>query len=424
MCALALAVNIAWAELPTITVEAESYTEVTGGTVRVLSREAASGGKCVSYWEEPGVAVTVGFEVAEAGDYCLTLKYSLNWDDTRRSVALDGEIVPGLEDVTLPGTGGWDYFSAITVAGPDGDRVRLSLTPGAHTLTLTNVDSRGLGWDAALLHDPALPLADYLLSQGELEELSTLLGPGVYPMLIEGTPDPDLSFGRVSVAFREQGLPRAFRVRDVAFLMPDVPWPAETELVTRFGPLALRLESLETNAARPCVHILTISDGACAYVVVVATSDMQRFFLASPTIAWRDGAPWRLAPKGWQGPPGARTPEGVRSFDVDDVTLSATGDLAGLDEDEEGKYPYYLMFETTWTGAVCAGGLKIGPSISPGDSAIFAEVVGDEVVIRSSREMWPALAAFYGLVQFEWLVHADGSMTITCAGEELTLPAP
>ena len=164
ICAMALAASVAWAELPTITVEAEAYTEVTGGAVRVLSRGGASGGKHVSYWEEPGVAVTVAFEVAEAGDYCLTLKYSLNWDDTRRSIALDGEAVPGLENVTLPGTGGWDYFSAITVAGPEGGRVRLPLTAGAHTLTLTNVDSRGLGWDAALLHDPALLVADAPLS--------------------------------------------------------------------------------------------------------------------------------------------------------------------------------------------------------------------------------------------------------------------
>ncbi len=160
ICMLALVGSLACAELPTITVEAESYTEVTGGTVRILSREAASGGKHVSYWEDPGVAVTVPFEVAEAGDYCLTLQYSLNWDDTRRQVALDGEVVAGLEDVTLPGTGGWDYFGAITLPSPEGGRVRLALTPGAHTLTLTNVDSRGLGWDTAVLHDPGQAASD------------------------------------------------------------------------------------------------------------------------------------------------------------------------------------------------------------------------------------------------------------------------
>ncbi|MEA3401959.1 MAG: hypothetical protein U9R79_12050, partial [Armatimonadota bacterium] len=75
---------LAAADLPQIAIEAEDYVEVTGASVRVLDREQASGGRCVSYWEEPGVAVTCRFEVAEAGEYCLTLRYACTWPDTRR----------------------------------------------------------------------------------------------------------------------------------------------------------------------------------------------------------------------------------------------------------------------------------------------------------------------------------------------------
>ena len=117
---LALCCCTAHAQLPTITVEAEDYTEVTGGTVRVLDRPEASGGKCVSYWEEPGVAVSVEFEVEQAGQYCLTLRYACNWENTRRRIALDGQVPPGLENVLLPGTGSWADFKPVTVAGADG----------------------------------------------------------------------------------------------------------------------------------------------------------------------------------------------------------------------------------------------------------------------------------------------------------------
>ncbi len=420
ICALALTVSIASAELPTITVEAESYTEVTGGTVRVLNREAASGGKCVSYWEDPGVAVTVGFEVAEAGDYCLTLKYSLNWDDTRRSIALDGEVVPGLENVTLPGTGSWNDFSAITIPGSDGDRVRLVLTPGAHTLTLTNVDSRGLGWDAALLHDPALLLADAPLSDDELRELAAKLPLPASRLLADGPREGDLVVGELALAYEPDALTTAHRLGEWFFApgefgrMPGIIHVADHEL----GGLLVRHRWLKLGNDVSFAAV-DITDGANLYRLGITVNIADTAgSVALPIIEWREGTPWLLTP------PDDHGTEGTASIAIGDLLLSVSSPFHDASVPSEPVARLVLDFGPLVIGNTAVVAAKTGPAISPGDSAIHAEVAGDEVVIRSSREMWPTLATFYGLVQFECRVHADGSMTIACEGEELVLPAP
>ncbi len=419
ICMLALVGNIVCAELPTITVEAESYTEVTGGTVRILSREAASAGKHVSYWEDPGVAVTVPFEVAEAGDYCLTLQYSLNWDDTRRSIALDGEVVAGLEDVTLPGTGGWDYFGAITLPGPEGGRVRLALTPGAHTLTLTNVDSRGLGWDTAVLHDPGLLLADAPLSEADVVELAGKL-PATASRLLTGQPgEGDVVLGDAAIAFGEGDVGASWRVGDVLFSHGEAQASPAPATVTNYqlGRFALRrwMIALPVGVKFASVYL---TDGSCLYLLGVAVGYTESgISMPSPMVQWRDGKPWLLDPR-----PMASAAQGATSLTIGDLLISAPRPVWP----SLSKQPVPRL-ELEWAPLVIAdtavGAAKIGPAIIPGDSAIAAEIQGDEVVVRSSTEMWPALAAFYGTPQFECRVRADGSMTIVSEGEELVLPA-
>jgi len=387
----------------------------TGGTVRVLDRAEAWGGKCVSYWEEPGVAVTVEFEVEQAGEYCLTLEYACNWEDTRRRIALDGDVPPGLEDVLLHGTGSWADFDPMTVAAADGGRVRLQLTAGKHTLTLTNVDSRGLAWDCALLHDPEFMPADMPLAEDELLELAAKLGPTAERLILNDASEADLSLGHVTVGFGEQGLPRGVRLDDIVLLMPTLRGRGVTGPPMSLGPLQLRSASFRS------IHIVTITEGRCVYLIVASTDDMKQFVLPAPAVTWREGRSFWIAPPGLEDLP--KETATTRSYSVNGITVSATGQLRSL-EDPHLPAGTFAFFDTLWTGEVSAGAVKIGPSISTGDSSIAAEVQGDEVIIRSSGKMYPALAAFYEMPQFECGVAPDGSMTLRAAGEELKLPPP
>lgn len=408
-----LLASAAWAELPTIVVEAEGYTQVTGGTVRVLERAGASGGKCVSYWEDPGVAVTVSFEVAQAGDYCLTLKYSCQWPDTRRSIALDGQVVPGLEDVLLPGTGTWDDFSALTVPGPEGGRVRLPLTAGAHTLTLTNVDSRGLAWDAAVLHDPQLLLADAPLSEAELRELAGALPSTAGRLLIAGPGGETMG----NVALGGFGMPLAMGVGDLFLAAAGMQATAGDWVALSLGALRLRTCVADRAQGLPG-RMVVVADGACLYLLAAFVGELEGVDAPAPLISWRQGAPWRLAPdrRARQGPP-------APSALVEGVLISSAGGLT-LEPAAQPFRHLVLRCRTVRADTVSVLALKVGPPVTPGDSSISAQVERTEVVIRSSKEMWPALAAFYGTPRFECRVREDGSMTITCAGEELHLPAP
>jgi len=128
-----------------IHVEAEQWTNQGGGEVRVLERTVASNGKTVSYWEEPGVWLEYIVSVPRTDSYLLSLGYALNWPDTVRRIAIDGE---PLEDVSLPTTGSWNDFAGRTL-----DTLRIPpLKAGQHTLRFTNADSRGLSLDWFSLH--------------------------------------------------------------------------------------------------------------------------------------------------------------------------------------------------------------------------------------------------------------------------------
>lgn len=413
---LLLSATVALAGLPQIMIEAEDYSEVTGGEVRVLDRAEASGGRCVSYWEEPGVAVTCEFEVTEAGEYCLTLGYALNWPDTRREIRVDGEIVPGLEDVLLPTTGSWGDFSAMTLAGPDGDRARIHLEPGMHTLTLTNVDSRGLAWDFALLHGPEDLPADAPLTD---KWLLAMAGHDVRMerLLLEGTVDPrhGINNGDVSVLFHDHNAPvDAVRVGNLLFDWQIDFWVGEaTRTTSGLGALTVSALKMDDDPGL-CV---SITDGRAFYRIEasVASETAQESRVEGPAVIWRDGEPWALAPRRYLG----REPS--RRLEIDGMQVSAPTPLSGV-EDEWGHA--LLAWPRLIAGQLSVGALKVGPQLPPADPAIGGSVEGDEIVIRSSAEIPSALAEFYGITQFEVRVHSDATMTITTdAGETLELPA-
>ncbi|MCK5806157.1 MAG: carbohydrate-binding protein, partial [Lentisphaeria bacterium] len=128
-----------------IHVEAEQWDRIGGGTVRVLERDIASGGKTVSYWEKPGVWLEYVVNVPRADNYLLSLGYALHWADTVRRITIDGKPVG---DVLLPTTGSWNDFAGRTL-----DTLHIpALTAGRHTIRFTNVDSRGLSLDWFSLH--------------------------------------------------------------------------------------------------------------------------------------------------------------------------------------------------------------------------------------------------------------------------------
>ena len=425
LVAVVLSGAVAYADLPQITIQAEAYTEVTGGEVRVLDRPEASGGKCVSYWEEPGVALTCAFEVAETGEYCLMLGYACQWPDTRRQVSIDGEVVPGLEDVLLPGTGTWSDFGALTFPGPDGGRARIPLIAGAHTLTLTNVDSRGLAWDYALLHGPETLPADAPLSDEELRELADRLPPVARRLLLEGPAEEDLAWGDVALAF-SRGMAQALRVGDVFFAVPrewegDLQWERH-----QVGPIALATVRAVPEEGH-ALAMLVATNGASCLMVMAGTGEHtmsggRTGGLPGPLIAWRKGRPWRLALRLIEDR--LASGEIARALPIDAQVVSVNDYMSGMVV--EGPVPWLTLgWAPTVNGDLKVGAGKVGPALEPGDWTVGVEAEGEAIVIRSSVNVPPALAQFYGIAQFEVRVGPDASMTITTeAGETLELPAP
>jgi len=425
LVAIMLSCAVAYADLPRITIEAEAYVEVTGGEVRVLDRAEASGGKCVSYWEEPGVAVTCAFEVTETGEYCLTLGYACQWPDTRRQVAIDGEVVPGLENVLLPSTGTWADFSAITLPGPDGGRARIPLTAGAHTLTLANVDSRGVAWDYALLHGPEHLPADAPLSDEELRELADRLPPAARRLLLEGPAPEDLTEGDVALAF-SRGMTQALRVGEVFFAVPRE-WGGHLQWERhRVGPIALATVRAVPEEGHSLV-MLVATNGTSCLMVMAGTGEHtmsggRAGGLPGPLIAWRRGRPWRLALRLIEDR--LASGEIARALPIDGLVVSVNDYRSGMVV--EGPVPWLALgWAPTVNGDLKVGAGKVGPALEPGDWTVGVEAEGEAIVIRSSVNVPPALAQFYGIPQFEVRVHPDACMTIKNeAGETLYLPAP
>ena len=112
---------------------------VPGTGMRVVTREYASGGEAVSFWEDHGGWLDLEIEVPQQGDYHLALRYALTHDSTRRVVLVNGDEVGEFE---VTGTGSWDIFQTAT---PMPEPV--ALPEGRIVLRLLNRDSVGLALD-------------------------------------------------------------------------------------------------------------------------------------------------------------------------------------------------------------------------------------------------------------------------------------
>ena len=124
--------------------EAETISGQARGEAKPYTHRAfLSNGTGLGTWTDVGHALTWNVDVSAAGHYTLLLKGSV-WeeDGAKRMVSVDSRELNGGLPSLFDHTGGfgaepaqWRHF---TVADAKGKALHLSLTPGRHTLTLTN----------------------------------------------------------------------------------------------------------------------------------------------------------------------------------------------------------------------------------------------------------------------------------------------
>jgi len=138
-------------EKVTITIPAVSYTAVEGGKVRtqVAAGDKKKGGaaECIQFWATPGHWLEWTVEDAAAGDYELVLNYA-GMHAVRRSLAVSGKIVKGLEDLTVPRTGNWDTAADWKAA------TAVTLAPGSNVLRMTCLDESSIRLQSIRMKGP------------------------------------------------------------------------------------------------------------------------------------------------------------------------------------------------------------------------------------------------------------------------------
>ncbi|MDX9980350.1 MAG: carbohydrate-binding protein [Lentisphaeria bacterium] len=140
-----------------VAVEGEAFAAQGGGEVRVSTEhQNTSGGACAFGWANPGHWVEWTLEVAQAGDYALTILGASQEKVVLRAAELDGKPLAGAGVIRMAGTGGWgrtnpDDWQPFRVLGEAGQPLAIALTPGKHTLRLTNLVGQHYNVDAILL---------------------------------------------------------------------------------------------------------------------------------------------------------------------------------------------------------------------------------------------------------------------------------
>lgn len=129
-----------------IQVEAEDFAEQRGGEVKKRSDKRGMRGQALSHWDAEGHALDWHFEVPEAGEYELVIRYCTP-QMAKRRLLIDGKNY-GIQ--ALPATGGfgdaafdWEHHTALSRNGA----FRFKLSAGRHVVTLENVDKQGMNLD-------------------------------------------------------------------------------------------------------------------------------------------------------------------------------------------------------------------------------------------------------------------------------------
>ena len=401
-----LALNSAVAQndgdAPVVIVEAEEYAEISG--LRVIERMEASGGLTVSYWEDPGTWLDLEFDLPVAGEYLISLRYALNWPDTRRVVLLDGA---ELGEVELATTGSWGDFETITLPfGP------LQLPDGTVTLRVLNRDSRGLSLDWVAMHASDAPLADLPLGAEEQERLERLLVEAVGPQA-----QCILDFGEVQLHGTVPGGPAWANVSGHLLMTSGNVTDGRGE-VTSHETEHNRIALLDGEAGL----LVAITDGTNLHLLALL-EEAEQIALPAPvmsaegvrTVRARAGDEYLHLPAGeWQ--------QEADHFEAGGMHITAVPGMIvrpwGTDRLAPG-----LLLETVEFGERAIGIARYATRWGPEQPRAGLEITGAGAIAREVARRYPTLATFYGEGIFDLRIAPDGGMTFVDlrSGETVTL---
>ncbi|MBT3377314.1 MAG: hypothetical protein HN742_04810 [Lentisphaerae bacterium] len=369
----------------TLEVEGESYSNVGGPSkIRLVDRPSASGGKVVSYWEEPGVWLEWEFNVPDTGNYAISIRYACAHPESFRRVEVDGEMPsPSCKRMRFAGSGSWATHAVATLCDERGAPLVMPFAAGQHRLRMSNVDSVGLAVDVIYVHDPGRAFTDVALSESEAAEIADR---------VRKAPDRSavsngdvLALGDVRVVFGPETEHWAW-ASNTSFDVPPQSaakiWSARTRNIVaqlrRVGDL----------------YELYATDGHALYVVAAASEPRSHRLPLWPR-AYAEGTTLRELVL-W------RTAERVVCVREDKLVESATAwRLGGAQLTGSvaiGPAGKALVFDEP---VRVAAAKFCPPTWSEAGLEVSVEADGQTDTLRSSAFDYPALGAFYGYGRFQ-----------------------
>jgi len=395
----------------TIQVEGEHYAKVGGPSkIRVVNRDSASGGKVVSYWEEPGVWLEWEFDVAQAGEYVVSIRYACAHPESFRRVEIDGRLpAKSLERVRFGSTGSWSVHSVATLCDESGRALTMTLAAGKHRIRMTNVDSVGLAVDVIYVHDPGCKFADVALDEAEAARIAGRVW--TEPGSAWGFSDRELRIGRVRVTFDGRGLRWAWAAD--TFFESESTLTASTIRLARTDNILARLQRVGDH------YEFYATDGKALYAALASAKPQPQHLPLWPRayavgrtfhepVLWRTQG--RVAYVGSGAPVAPAT-----AWVLGSARLTASLPI----KPEAGSLAF--------VGDVRVAAIKVTPPAwSESGLEVKVESKGQMDTLLSSAQDFPALAAFYGYgrfrVDFEW---GEGlkrcTLTDLASGQSATL---
>ena len=133
-------------------VQGENYLKYTETGGRVLidgNRKDASGGKCITSWNDKGHVLSWSVFIPEKGTYKIAIRYCHNrGGSSYRSLSVDGNIpCDPFKKISLPPTGGWsrteNNWKNLVISDKSGKPALVHLSWGVHRLTFENLGGDG-----------------------------------------------------------------------------------------------------------------------------------------------------------------------------------------------------------------------------------------------------------------------------------------
>ncbi len=382
-----------------VRVEAEKWSAQGGGPVRVLDRPEASGHQTVSYWEDPGVWLELAFDLPEADDYLISVRYALAWPDTRRQVILDGH---DLGQVTLQTTGAWDAFTTASLA-----LAPISLTAGRHVLRLLNADSRGLSLDWVALHTPDVFMADRRLSEDEYARLMQDL-----QAKTAGTRRRTLELGSVHVTFGDAGVAPLAHIGDCV-LAAEGDGSSIAPAIRLYTTNRHHVAVVRSGVWPDRNLSVWITDGKNLYLVALA--DQQRAVrvpapvVSTPrtkivTARTAEGAELNFAARSW-------LPKATTHLTAGRLHITAQPQLHVAPwRDRQRGIPDLRLGMRQWA-AGWIGAARFSPRWGHDQPGVSLTCDSAHCTVRETATRYPTLAAFYGEGLFDLTVTHQGQIT-------------